>query len=110
MQDEQIRRVQYDMSFKRNVASVWDCGTSDFNHKSQYGQDTGRPLYSIDGNNPTNEPLTTEGFSWYDESNNLIPSEPRFISMTGGMTFNMAQFTSTDESDDEMSDSLPFGC
>ena len=48
MRDEEIRRVQYDMSLKRNVAHIWDCGTSDFNRKSQYGQDTERPPDSID--------------------------------------------------------------
>ena len=30
MQDEEIRQVQYDMSFKQNVAPTWDCGISDF--------------------------------------------------------------------------------
>ena len=34
MRDEEIRRVQYDMSLKRNVVSIWDCGTSNFNHES----------------------------------------------------------------------------
>ena len=47
--------------------------------------------------------------SWHDESNELIPYEPRFISRTDGMSFNLAQFTSTGESDDEMSNPLPLG-
>ena len=60
MQDEQIR-VQNDMSFKRNAAPLWDCGTSDFNCISQYGQDRDRPPDSNKGNNSTKELLTTEG-------------------------------------------------
>ena len=31
MRDEELRRVQYDMSPKRNVAPIWDCGTEGFN-------------------------------------------------------------------------------
>ena len=95
MQNEEIQRVQYDMSFKKNVAPIWDCRTSDFNRKSQYGQDRDRPPDSIDGNNPTIELLTTEGDSWHNESNKLLPNEPRFISRIDGMSFNMAQFTNS---------------
>ena len=109
MQDEEIPRVQYDMSFKRNVAPIWDYGTNNFICESQSGQDRDRPPDSIDGNNPTNELLTIEGDSWHDESKNLVANEPRFISRTDGMSFNIAHFTSTGESDDEMSDSLPLG-
>ena len=90
MQDEDIRRVQYDMSFKRNVAPIWDCGTSDFNRKSPYCQDRHRFLDSIDGSNPTKEFLTTEGDPWCDESNKIIPNDRRFISRNDGMSFKMA--------------------
>ena len=109
MRDEEIRRVQHDMSLKRNVAPVWDCGTSNFNRESQYGQDEDRPPDWTDGNNPINGLLTTEGEAWQGGSNELILNEPRFISRTDGLSFNMAQFTSTGESDDEMSDPLPLG-
>ena len=109
MRDEEIRRVQYDMSLKRNVAPIWDCGTSGFNRESQYGQNRDQPSNSSDGNNPSNELLTTEGEAWQHRSNELIPNEPRFTSRTDGFSFNMAQFTSTGESDDEMSDPLPLG-
>ena len=107
MQDEEIRRVQYDMSFIRNVAPIWDCETSDFNRESQYGQNRDRPPDWTDGNNPTNGLLTTEGEAWQDGSNDLIFNEPRSISRAHGMSFNMAQFTSTGASDAEMSDPLP---
>ena len=109
MQDEEIRPVQYDMSFKRNVAPIWDCGTSNFNRESQYGQNRDRPPDRTDGNNPTNGLLTTEGEAWQDGSNELILNEPKFISRADGMSFNMAQFTSTGDSDDEMSKALPLG-
>ena len=109
MRDEEIRRVQYDMSPKRNVAPIWDCGTSGFNRESQYGQNRDQLPDSTDGNNPTNEVLTTEGEAWQDGSNDLIPNEQRFTSRTDGLSFNVAKFTSTGESDDKMSDPLPLG-
>ena len=109
MRDEEIRRGQYDMSLKMNVAPIWDCGASDFNCESQYGQNRDRPPDSTDGNNPTNELLITEREAWQDGSNKLIPNKPRFFWRTGCLSSNMAQFTSTGESDDEMSDPLPLG-
>ena len=87
-----------------------DCRTSDFNRKSKNGQYTDRPPDSIDENNPTNEFLTTESEAWQDGSNELISNQPRFISRTDGMSLKMAQFTSTGEFDDELSDPLPLGC
>ena len=86
----ELRPVQYDKSFKKNVAYVRDCRTSDFNRNSQYSQDTDRPPVSIDENNSTNDFLTTERETWQDGSNVLIPNEPRFISRTDGMSVNMA--------------------
>ena len=109
IRDEEIRRVQYDMPLQTKVAPMWEYGTSDFNCESQYGQDRDRPLDSTDGNHPTNKLLTTEGEAWQDGSNELIPNEPRFIARANDMSFNMAQFTSTGEPDDEMSDPLPLG-
>ena len=109
IQGEEIKQVQYDMSFKRNVATIWDCGTTNFNLESQYGQNSDQPPGSTDGNKPTNELLTTEGEAWQEGSNELIPNEPRFTSRADGMSFNMAQFTSTGESDVEISDPLPLG-
>ena len=97
------------MSLKRNVAPIWDCRTSDFNHESQYGQNRDQPPDTTDGNNPTNELLTTEGEATQDGTNELIPNEPRFTLRTDGLSFNMAQFTSTGDPDDEMSDPLPLG-
>ena len=92
-----------------NVAPIWDCGTRGFDHESQYSQNRDRPPDWTDGNNPTDEFLTTEGEAWQDGSNKLIPNEPKFISRTDGMSFNMAQFTSTGESNAEMSNPLPLG-
>ena len=109
IRDEEIRRVQYDMSHQRNVAPIWDCGTISFNRESQYGQNRDRPLDWNDGNNPTNGLLTTEGEAWQDGSNEVVPNEPRFISRADGINFNLAHFTSTGESDDEVSDQLPLG-
>ena len=109
MRDEEIRRVHYDMAHQSNVAPIWNYGTNDFNCESQYGQDRDRPPDWTDENNPTDGLLTTEGEAWQDGSNQLILYEPRLISGADGMSFNMAQLTSTSESDDEMSDQLPLG-
>ena len=79
MQDEEIRRVQYEMSLKRKFATIWDCGTTGFNRESQNGQNRDRPPDWTDGNNPTNGLLNTEGGAWQEGSNELILNEPRFI-------------------------------
>ena len=97
------------MSLKWTVAPIWDCGTSGFNRESQYGQNRDRPPDWTDGNNPTNGLLATEGEAWQDGSNEFVANEPRFNSRADCMNFNMAQFTSTGESDVEMSDPLPLG-
>ena len=89
-----MRRLQYYISFK-NVAPSWDCGTSNFNRKYQYGQNRDRLPNTRDENNLTNDFLTTEGEVWQDESNKLIPNEPQSVSRTKGLTFNMTKFIST---------------
>ena len=97
------------MSSKKKFAPILDCRTREINRKSQYVQDRDRPTGSIDGNNPTNELLTTDGDSWHDESNKLFHNDPRFVSRTDDMSFNMAQFTSTFESVHDVSDPSPLG-
>ena len=109
MHVEEIRQVHYDISFKKNVAPTWDNGPGSLNQNYQYRRHTDQLPDSIDGNNPTIELLTTQRDSWHDESNKLIPSDPRFISRTDDMSFDMAQFTSTGVSDDEMPNLLPLG-
>ena len=60
LRDEEIRRVQHDMSVKKIVAPKREYGDSIFNCRSQYDQKLDRRLDSDDGNIPNNEILTPE--------------------------------------------------
>ena len=110
IRDEEIRKIQYEMSSKRNHVPNQNHGTNAVDRSAQYDQNVDRCLNSDDGNNPTNElPLTTEAETGQDESNEITPRERRSFSRNSGMNFNVAQVTSAGESDDELSDSLPLG-
>ena len=104
MREEEKRRVQHDMSFYKNIAPIRENGTSDSNCRSQRDQDVDRCPDSDDVNIPTNKLLSTEDETRQDESNDVTPLEPKFIS-----TIRMAQINSAEESDDELSDPLPLG-
>ena len=109
MRDEEIRRVQHDMTFYKNIAHIREYGTSDSNCRSQHDQNVDRCLDSDDVNIPTNALLSTEDETCQDESNDVTPLQPKFISTTNGMSFRMAQFNSAEEADDELSYPLPLG-
>ena len=109
MRDEEIRRVQHDMSLNSNIAPIREYGTNDSNCRSQHDQNVDRCPDSDDVNIPTNKHLSTEDETCQDESNDLTPLEPKFIPTTNGMSFRMAQFNSAEESDEELSDPLPLG-
>ena len=109
MRDEGIRRVQHDKSLNKNIAPIREYGTSDSNCRSQHHQYVDQCPDSDDVKIPSNNLLTTEEEASQDESNDLTPLEPKFISTTNGMSFNTAQITSTGESDDEQSNPLPMG-
>ena len=109
MRDEEIRRMQRDMSLKKNNAPIREYGTSDSNCRSQRDQNVDRIPDSDDVKIPTNKLLTTEEETCLDENNDLTTPETTFLSRTNGMSFNMAQVTSIAESGDELSDPLPLG-
>ena len=109
MRDKEIRRVQHQRSFKKNVAPIREFGTSDSNCRSQHDQKLPRCHDSDDVNTPTNKVLTTEDETCQDESNDVTLLEPKFLSKTNGMSFNMAQVTSIGGSDDKLPDALPLG-
>ena len=109
IRDEEIRKVQRDMSFKKNIAPIREYGTSDSNCSPKHNQNMGLCPDSDDANIPINELLTTEVGTCKAESYHVTPLEPKFISTTNGMSFNMARFSSIGESDDELSDPLPLG-
>ena len=64
-------------------------------------------LYEAD--HSLNKPVPSKAETWLAEADHFSSTEPRFVSRKIGMSFNRAQFTSTSESDDELSDPLPLG-
>ena len=107
--DEEIRKLQRDMSFKNNITPIREYGTSDSNCSREHNQNVDLCPDSDDANIPINKLRTTEVGTCKAESNDVTPLEPKFISTTNGMIFNMARFSSFGESDDELSDPLPLG-
>ena len=109
MRDEEIRKIQYEMSSTRNHALNRNHCTKAVDRGVQYDQNADQSPDSDDGNNPTNEHQPTEEETGQDESNEITPRERRSFSRNSGMNFNVAQVTSAGESDDELSDPLPLG-
>ena len=109
MRDEEIRRVQHDMSFNKNIAPIREYGTSDSNCRSRHDESVDKCPGSDDVNIPTNKLLSTEDETCQDECDDVTPLETKFISTANGMSFRTAQFNSAEESDDELSDPLPLG-
>ena len=109
MRDEELRKIQYEMSFKRNHGPSQNHGSSDVESSPQYDQNVNRSPDSDNGNNQTHELQPTEEEAWQDEPNESSPPEPRFLHKKNGMSFEVAQFTSARKSDDELSDQLPLG-
>ena len=97
------------MSLKKYIAPIREKGTIDSICSSKHNQNVDLCPDSEDVNIPINRLLTTEDGACKDESNDVTPLEPKFISTTNGMSFNMARFSSVGESDDELSDPLPLG-
>ena len=93
MRDEEIRRVRHDMSFNKNIAPIRENGTSDCNCRSQHDQNVARCPVLDDVIIPTNKLLSTEDKTCQDESNDVTPLEPKFISTTNGMSFRMRNST-----------------
>ena len=90
MRDEEIRRVQHDVSLNKNVATIREYGTSDSSCRSQHDQTKKRCPDSDDVNIANIEILTTEDRIRKDESNDVTPLGPKFISTTNGVNCNMA--------------------
>ena len=109
MRDEEIRRLQHNISFYKNIGPIRDYGTSASNCRIQHDQNVGRYRGSDDVNIPAKKLPSTEDETCQDENNDVTPLEPKFIWTTKGMSFRRAQFNSAEESDDELSDQLPLG-
>ena len=109
MRDEEIQKIQNEISSKRNHAPYQKHGTNAVDRSAQYDQNVDRSPDSDDGNNPTNDRQPTEEETGQDESKETTPPERRSFSRNSGMNLNVAQVTSAGESDDELSDPLPLG-
>ena len=79
MRDEEIRRVQHDMSLNKNIAPIREYGTSDSNCRSQDDQNVDRCPDSNDVNIHTNKFLTTEDETCFNMQNKLPVSYQSFI-------------------------------
>ena len=109
IRDGEIRKIQYELSSKRSHAPNQNHGTNAVDRSGQYDQNVDRSSDSLDGNNPTNKLQPTKEETGQDESNEITPPERRSFSRNSGMNFNVAQVTSAEESDYELSDPLPLG-
>ena len=109
MPEEEIRKIQYEMSSRRNRVPNQNHGTNAVDRGAQYDQNVDRSSESDDGNNPTNKLQPAEEEAGQDEPNDITPLEQRYVHRNIGMRFNAAQFTSAGESDNELSDPLPLG-
>ena len=94
---------------EKYIAPIREHGTSDSICSSKYNQNVDLCSDSEDVNIPINKLPTTEDGPCKGESNDVNPQEPKFISTTNGMSFNMARFNSIGESDAELSNPLPLG-
>ena len=109
MRDEEKRKIQNEMSSKRNHVPKQNHGTNAVDRSVQNGQNVDQFSDSDDGNNPTNKLQSAEEEAGQDEPNEITPLEQRYLHRNNGMRFNAAEFTSAGESDDELSDPLPKG-
>ena len=109
MRDEEVRKIQNEMSSKKKHVPNQNHGTNAVDRSAQYDQNVDRSSDSDDGNNPTNKLRSAEEEAGQDEPNEFTSLEPRFFHRNNGMSFNVLQFTSTGESHDELSDPLPLG-
>ena len=109
MRDEEIRKIQYEMSSKGNHVPNQNHVTNAVDRSAQYDRSVDHSPDSDNGNKPTNEHQPTEEETGQDECNEITPPERRSFSRNSGMNFNVAQVTSAGESDDEPSDPLPLG-
>ena len=107
MRDEEIRKIQYEMSSKRNHVPNQNHGTNAVDRSAQYDQNGDRSSDSDDGNKPTNKLPPAEEEAGQDEPNEITPLEQKYFHRNIGKRFNAAQFTSAGESDNELSDPLP---
>ena len=109
MRDEEVRKIRNDMSSKRKISPIKTSSTEQFNRKAPNNDATNNFLELDDRGSPSIERLPNEEANWQHEDEQLNPPERRLFPRNNGMSFNMAEATSVDESDSESSDLLPLG-
>ena len=109
MRDEEVRKRRNDMSSKRKISPMNNSSTEQFNCKPPDNDAMNKFLDLVDGSSPSVERLSNEEANWQHEDEQFTPPERRLFPRNNGMSFNMAEATSVDESDGESSDSLPLG-
>ena len=109
MRDEEVRKKRNDMSSKRIISPMKNFSTEQFNRKPP-NKDVINDFFDLDDrSSPSIERLSNEEANWQHEDEQLTPPERRLFLRNNGMSFNMAEATSTGESDGESSESLPLG-
>ena len=109
MRDEEVRKIRKDMSSKRIISPMKNSSTEQFNRKPPNNDAMNNFLDLDDRSTPSIERLSNEEANWQHEAEQSTPPERRLFPMNTGMSFNMTEATSIDESDGESSDSLPLG-
>ena len=109
MRDEEVQKIRSDMSSKRKISPIKNSSTEEFNRRPPNDDITNNFLDLDDRSSPTIEWLSNEEANWQHEDEQFAPPERRLFPRNNGMSFNMAEVTSTGESDGESSDSLPLG-
>ena len=109
MRDEDVRKLHNDMSSKRNVSSIENSSTKQFNRKPSNNDTTNNFLeLDVKSSRPIKR-LPNEEANWQHEAGKFTPQERIFFPRNKGMSFNMAEVTSIGGSDGESSDPLPLG-
>ena len=96
MREEKVRRIRNDMSSKRNISPIKNSSTEQFNHKPPNNDTTNNFFELDDRSNPAIERLSNEEANWQLEDEQFAPPERRFFPRKNGMSFNMAEVTSSD--------------
>ena len=109
MRDEEVRKIRNDMSSTGIISPMKNSSTEQFNRKPPNSDAMNDFLDLDDGSSPSIERLSNEEANWQHEDEQFTPPERRLFPKNNGMSFNMAEATSVDESDGESSDSLPLG-
>ena len=109
MRDEEVRKIRNDMSSKRNINLIKNSSTEQFNRKLPNNDAMNNFFKLDDRSSPPIERLSNEEANWQHEEEQFTPPERRLFPRNNGMSFDMAEVTSSGESDCESSDPLPLG-